>query len=243
VSTFDVLPRYLEIQRDLQERIASGDWHPGHRIPSELELQEHYGCSRMTVNKALSALASAGLIVRKRKSGSFVASPKSQQSVLEIQDIKAEILAMGKPYRFDVFSREERRATEEDAERLGVSPRTAVLAMEVLHFAAERPYVLEQRLINLAVVPRASEESFTDAPPGTWLLDLIPWTDAEHIIRAELVGAQLAKRLGIAKNAACLTIERRTWQADRTITWARLLYPGERHQLVSRFSPGNALGP
>lgn len=238
----EVLPRYLEIRRDFQERIASGDWHPGHRIPPEHELQEQYGCSRMTVNKALSALANAGLIVRKRRSGSFVAAPKSQESVLEIHDIKAEILAKAKAYRFAVLSREERRATNEDAKHLGVDPPTSVLALSVLHFAADRPYVMEERLLNLAVVPSAAEEPFANSPPGTWLLDLIPWTDAEHAIRADVASAPLAKRLDIAKNAACLVIERRTWQAGEIITWVRLSYPGKRHQLVSRFSPGDGRG-
>ena len=50
----------------------SGEWAPGHRIPFEHELATEYGCSRMTVNKALSQLARAGLIERRRRSGSFV---------------------------------------------------------------------------------------------------------------------------------------------------------------------------
>jgi GntR family histidine utilization transcriptional repressor len=243
VSKRDSLPRYLEIQRDLQARIASGDWPPGHRVPAEHELQERYGCSRMTVNKALSALANAGLIVRKRRSGSYVAAPKSQESILEIHDIKAEILATGSGYRFEILSRDERQATEEDAERLGIRARASVLALAILHFAADRPYAMEERLINLIEVPNAAGESFAASPPGTWLLDLIPWTEAEHTIRADLASPSVARRLDIAKHAACLIIERRTWQADKTLTWVRLTYPGERHRLVSLFRPGSDLGP
>ena len=72
------LPRYAEIRRALEEAIMSGAWRPGRRVPSEHALMEQFGCSRMTVNKALSALAEAGLILRKRRSGSFVASPASE---------------------------------------------------------------------------------------------------------------------------------------------------------------------
>lgn len=242
MSTTGELPRYLEIQRDLQERIASGDWHPGHRIPSEHELQRTYRCSRMTVNKALSALANAGLIVRRRRSGSAVAAPKSQQSVLEIPDIKAEVAAMGEPYCFEVLSSDKRKANAQDAERLGIAAGAPVLALSVLHRAADAPYAMEERLINLAVVPSASTETFEESPPGTWLLALIPWTDAEHVIRAEAADARLAVLLDIKRNAACLVVERRTWQAGRAVTWARLSYPGERRQLVSRFSPSNGVG-
>ena len=49
--------RYAEIQRALEAAIFSGDWPPGARVPSEQELLKRYACSRMTVNKALSALA------------------------------------------------------------------------------------------------------------------------------------------------------------------------------------------
>ena len=37
--------------------------------------------------------------------------------------------------------------------------------------------------------------------------------------------------------AACLVLERRTWQAGAFVTEARITYPGDRHQLVGRFSP------
>ncbi|MDJ1159073.1 histidine utilization repressor [Chelatococcus sp. SYSU_G07232] len=237
-TTDDILPRYVEIQRELEARIMSGAWPPGHRVPSEHELVELYGCSRMTVNKALSALANAGLILRRRRSGSFVASPKSQETVLEIHDIKAEILGTGKAYRFEILAREARRAGPEDAEHLGVAPDTQVLALTVRHFAAERPFVVEERLINLATVPAAKAEPFAAAPPGTWLLDRIAWTDAEHAIRAVSANAQTAARLDMARGGACLVVERRTWQAGEAITWVRLTYPGDRHRLVGRFNPG-----
>lgn len=237
------LPRYLEIQRDLQARIASGQWVPGSRVPPEHELQTQYHCSRMTVNKALSSLAKAGLIVRRRRSGSFVAMPRSQETILNIQDIKAEILAKGKAYRFEILSRIERVMTADDALQLRVPPGGRVLAMTVRHFANDNPFVVEDRLMNLAVVPSARDEAFVDSPPGTWLLEVVPWTNAEHVIQAELVDQRIAALLGVARKSACLVIERRTWQGDATITWVRLTYPGDRHQLMSHFRPGGQLVP
>src|ERR1700744_6004734 len=59
--------RYAEIQRALETAIFSGDLPPGARVPSEQQLLKRYRCSRMTVNKALSALAASGLIVRRRR--------------------------------------------------------------------------------------------------------------------------------------------------------------------------------
>ncbi|WP_207481650.1 histidine utilization repressor [Arenibaculum pallidiluteum] len=231
------LPRYAEIRRDLEGRILSGEWPPGYRVPSEFELVERYGCSRMTVNKALSALAAAGLINRRRRSGSFVAAPRSQETVLEIHDIQAEIAATGKPYRYEVLDRAARPATAEEAGRLGVRPGAQVLALLVRHFADGRPFVVEDRLVDLATVPEALDEPFAAAPPGTWLIGRIPWTEAEHCIEAVAAEAPLARLLQVAKGTPCLTVERKTWQAGSPVTWVRLSYPGDRHRLVARFSP------
>ena len=52
---------------EVEGRILSGEWPPGYRIPFEHELTAQYGCSRMTVNKALSALVKKGLIERRRR--------------------------------------------------------------------------------------------------------------------------------------------------------------------------------
>jgi GntR family histidine utilization transcriptional repressor len=238
VSLAEPLPRYAEIRRALEHKILSGEWPPGHRVPSEHNLVDQFGCSRMTVNKALSALAAAGLVVRRRRFGSFVATPKSQETVLEVHDIKAEITAAGLSYRYVILERERRRARPEDRERLQLR-RTAhdVEALAVLHFADERPFVHERRLIDLAVVPEAASADFATSPPGTWLLERIPWTEAEHRIRAENAAAEIAHHLGVARGAACLVVERRTFQAGATVTAVALTYPGERHQLVARFSP------
>ena len=50
---------HQRILSDIESRIVSGDWPPGHRIPFELALAEQYDCSRMTVNKVLTQLARA----------------------------------------------------------------------------------------------------------------------------------------------------------------------------------------
>ena len=234
----DGLPRYAEIRADFESRIRSGEWPPGHRIASEHELMELYGCSRMTVHKALTALAAAGLITRKRRSGSFVAAPRTEETVLEIHDVEAEITAGGREYSYELMERAERTATAQDAERLAVREGEPVLALTARHWADGRPFVMEERLINLAAVPEAREMDFAAVPSGSWLLKQVPWTDAEHTIRAVPAGARTALRLDVAKGAACLVVERRTWQSGAPITQVCLTYPGDRHRLIGRFSPG-----
>ena len=65
----------------------------------------------------------------------------------------------------------------------------------------------------------------------------MPWSAAEHIIRATAAGPETAAALGIPEGSACLVVERRTWSADQPVTHVRLTYAGDGHALVARFAP------
>lgn len=229
---------YKRIRADIEKRILTGEWPPGHRIPFEHELVARYGCSRMTVNKALSELAQADLIERRRRAGSFVRRPQHQSAVLKIADIRAEITALGRAYGYELIGRKLRAATAADRERLGVKKAGKVVAIACRHSADNVPFAVEDRLIDLASVPDAAAADFTREPPGSWLLHHVPWTEAEHTISAIVADDRAARALAIAVGAPCLVIDRYTWRSARTITAVRLLYPGDSHRLVARFKGG-----
>ncbi len=228
---------HQRILSDISDKILSGAWAPGHRIPFEHELTAQYRCSRMTVNKALSQLAKAGLIERRRRSGSFVRRPQSQAAVLELHDIRIEVEALGLPYRYERLARLKRRSNAEDRALLGLAAPGQVLALEGLHFAGQRPFALEGRLVNLSAVPEAAEEEFVEIAPGPWLIGRVPWSEAEHRIRAMAADEHIADALDIDPGAPCLVVERRTWSADHPVTHVRFVYPAESHTLVARFTP------
>jgi GntR family histidine utilization transcriptional repressor len=70
------------------------------------------------------------------------------------------------------------------------------------------------------------------------LLAHVPWTQAEHAITACEADERVADLLGLRHGAACLLVERRTWNEDAPVTLARLWHPGAQHRLVGRFAPG-----
>lgn len=227
-----------KIRSDIERRILTGVWAPGHRIPFEHELTLEYGCSRMTVSKALSELVQEGLIERRRRAGSFVCRPRVLSAVLEIADIRAEIGALGRDYRYELGRAKRRAAKVIDLKRLGVRAAKQVLAIHCRHYADGVPFAVEDRLINLDAVPEAGEADFATEPPGTWLLAHVPWTEAEHAISAMAADRTTAAALQIAIGAACLVIDRHTWRGGRTLTAVQLVYPAEAHRLVARFRAG-----
>jgi GntR family histidine utilization transcriptional repressor len=225
------------IRADLEGAIRSGTWAPGHRIPTERELMERYGCARMTVSKAVAELVKAGLIERRKKAGSFVARPHVQTAVLEIPDIAAVITARGDTYRFEVLNRRQVAGASAGVEGRAFGATAPVLHLEGLHVAAGQPFALEHRLIGLEAAPAAVSADFTAEPPGTWLLHHIPWTDARHRITAQNPTAEAARALRIGHATACLSVERWTWREGRPVTFVQQLFPGDAYDLVADFTP------
>ena len=66
------VPLYHQLKTLIQERITSGQWGPGDRIPTEKELCQRYGISRSPVRQALNQLALEGTLIRRPGVGTFV---------------------------------------------------------------------------------------------------------------------------------------------------------------------------
>ncbi|HEY2179393.1 MAG TPA: UTRA domain-containing protein [Caulobacteraceae bacterium] len=227
---------HQRITADIAAAIRSGAWPPGHRIPFETELAARYACSRATANKAVQALAAAGLVERRRKAGSFVARPPIHAGVLAIPDIEAAILARGEAYGFRQKSWKLARPGGTAEEALLGAPHH-MLELKGVHFAGDAPFAFEHRIINLEAVPEAADVDFTGASPGAWLLSHVAWSEARHEIAAVNPDLEAAEALRIAASRACLAVKRWTWRVGAGITYARQVFPGDALDLTATFRP------
>lgn len=71
-------PKYLRLLDQLSERIRAGEWMPGDRLPSEMQLAEEYGVAYLTVRSAVEKLVKSGGLRRIRGRGTFVCQPLPQ---------------------------------------------------------------------------------------------------------------------------------------------------------------------
>ena len=71
-------PKYEQLFDAFADAIRSGKFKPGERVPTETELTKRLPVSLGTVQKALAKLATRGLVVRSRKTGTFIADRRSQ---------------------------------------------------------------------------------------------------------------------------------------------------------------------
>ncbi|ARS29350.1 UTRA domain-containing protein [Sphingomonas sp. KC8] len=234
-------PLHRRIRRDIETQIMAGVLKPGDRIPFEHELMRQYECSRMTVNKALSALAATGLIGRQRGAGSVVAQPRIHMAALAIPDIQEEIVKRGFRYQLTLVTREIVPGSSIDEQQMRLPRGVDVLSLRCLHIADQRVFAVEDRLISLDAVPEASDVDFSRIPPGSWLLAHVPWTEAEHKILAAQA-CELASVLNVEPQTACLILERNTWRAGRSITHVRQTFPADCFDLTARFISEASMG-
>jgi GntR family transcriptional regulator, histidine utilization repressor len=228
------LSLHTRIRGDIEARILSGEWPVGCRIPLEHELMAQYGCSRMTVNKAVSALAAEGLIIRNRRAGSFVARPHMHSAVMQIPDIRHEVEARGGIYAYKCLKAEKCKPHCKHFGGLESEPGRSLYIRSV-HLSDGEPLMLEERHIYLKAVPAAAMVDFQATPPGPWLLEHVPWTEAENRISAIAAGAAAAKALAVKAGSACLVVERRTWRGAETVTKVRQTFRGDAYHVMARF--------
>ncbi|WP_413991462.1 histidine utilization repressor [Labrys okinawensis] len=243
-------PLYAEVKQHILTRVRSGEWPPEHRIPSESELVEQLGVSRMTVNRALRELSLEGVLVRMQGRGSFVAGGNSRSDVFAVSNIADEIRGRGHDYSAQVLLLDTLKATPDVADLLELTLGSPVFHSIIVHCENDVPIQLEDRFVNPLVVPDYLTADFSKLTPNEVLSAVVPWSEAEHRIEAVLPQPWECKLLAISRADPCLLIRRRTWATgwigapapegedieppDHVVTSVRLLLPGGRYRIENR---------
>ncbi|MFK4267873.1 GntR family transcriptional regulator [Streptomyces milbemycinicus] len=143
---------FRQIADRLREAIDKGRFKEGDKLPSETELVEHFGVSRMTVRNALALLQQEGLAVSEHGKGVFV-RPRppvrrlaSDRFARRHRDqgksaFTVEAEAAGSRPEVDSLEVKEERPSQDIAARLG-SPRKVL--------ARRRRYLLDGRPVEFA---------------------------------------------------------------------------------------------
>lgn len=231
------MPVYERIKEDILGNIDGGLWRPGDRIPSENQLVKQFGVSRMTVNRAMRELTDAGRVLRIPGTGTFVAQPDTDSSLLDIQSIDEYIARRGGRHRSELLALEKISADAASAAQMELKPGDGVFHIAMLHFDGDVPLQYEDRYVNAGLVPAFPDQDFQAVTPSRFLVDEVPVTEIEHTIEAILPREDEARYLGIATDEPCLVLRRRTWWADAVVTCVRLVSPGNLFSLSGRFKP------
>jgi len=221
-------PRYVQVYSAVRDWIYSGRYRPGARLPTESELCDTFGVSRITTRKAVDMLVDEALVVRQPGRGTFVVEDLADAPVLG--DMEQLLLKV---------------------ERLGKNSR--VSRAEVVEEAADADTLKDLQLPAGARVQRASHVRIVDGEPIGYVVTYLPAhfhvrfdldelnespmlnllqrkgidiASADQLISAALADARLASLLDTNPGAPLLQVrlvvfDSRRRPVERLVAWYR----------------------
>src|SRR5258706_15585772 len=137
-----------QIEDWLADAIATGRLAAGDRLPTEQDLAEWLGVSRMTLRHALAELAQRGLVTRSvgRSGGTFVAEPKVEQDLTVLAGFSEQLRRHGLVAGARVLAAAEIRASAAAAAALEINVGAAVYEVRRLRLAGGQPILIEHSL-------------------------------------------------------------------------------------------------
>jgi GntR family transcriptional regulator, histidine utilization repressor len=216
------------VRSEVLRRIRTRDWPPGALIPGEEALSAEFGVARATVNRALRDLAEAGVLERRKRAGTRVAELPVRRARLDIPVIRLDVLGRGMAHDFKLLTDRMVPAPVPVTARLGLGEGVTMRYLETLHLANGRPFVLETRWLNLAVLPNPAPD-FLSVSVNEWLVTKVSLVSGDIAFTAEAASEREAEVLGTAVGTALLVAERTTQGVGGPVTWVRLAHaPGHR---------------
>jgi GntR family transcriptional regulator, N-acetylglucosamine utilization regulator len=210
------VPLHHQVYLDLRAALDDGTWETGEQLPPERELAARYGCSLITVRRALTELAREGRLDRERGRGTFVRRPAIIRDIAARAGFADEMRSRGlKPYATVVTARVE-PAGEAVARALGLDAGTPTHYLERVRGADGVPLLLEQAHLPADRFPGLLDEDFTVAS----LYDTLdrrygtPVAGTRETISAIVPSPREIRLLGLAGPTPSICLEGTAMDAD-----------------------------
>lgn len=137
------VPLHHQVYLDLREALDAGEWRPGDRLPTERDLAARYGCSLITVRRALSELTSEQRLERTRGRGTFVLRPRIDRDFAATTSFAEEMQSRGLDPETRLVAAHFEPAGEAVAHALELRLEARTLYLERLRLAGGEPLLLE----------------------------------------------------------------------------------------------------
>ncbi len=138
-------PRYYEIETALRARIARLQINDP--LPSDAELCEEFGVSRMTARNAMQRLVQEGLVRREQGRGTFVAHLPVDRQLLHLRSFSSEMRQRGRVPTSELLHADIRAASPEESDALRLADGADIVSVTRLRLADNQPMAIEQAVL------------------------------------------------------------------------------------------------
>ena len=225
------VPLHHQVYLDLRATLDRREWQAGDRLPTERELAARYGCSLITVRRALDELVREQRIERTRGRGTFVLPPRIDRDLAGTMSFTEEMQSRGLDPETRLVSARPESATATVASALELEPGSPTLYLERLRMAGGEPYLLEQVHLPAERFPGLLASDLEHNS----LYELLVTRYGTPIVRARetlepvLLKAREARLLGQRRGAPALLVEGIAYAADGSpVEFGRSYVRGDR---------------
>lgn len=234
-----VIPLYYQIQQRLVDQIRSGALRANDPVPSEQEIADCLGVSRMTARQALKALCELGITYTQRGKGTFVSASKLEKNIRQVLSFTEEMNARGLHASSKVLCFEAVPADDEIAATLQIAPREPLIRLRRIRLANAAPMGIECTHIPQHLCP----DLLTSFDPSTSLYRTlsqrygIQLEVAEEVVEAALASAKEAQKLRIRPRSPVFIFTRVSClQSGQPVEFVKSTYRADRYKIAHRLT-------
>lgn len=225
------LPLYIQIREALRAKILDGTYAAHERLPSEREMIDAFGVSRITVRQAMNDLQKEGVLFKVHGKGTFVAAPSVSQDLMHLQGFGEAMRLKGHETHSDVFGLSTVEGSPLARLKLGIADGAPVTEIRRVRYLNRDPVSIDYSWVRHEAGSRLSEKNLREKDLF-WLLEnelRQPLHSADMEIEATAASSEVATRLQVPVGSPILRIERLTFAAEnRPLVFEYLHYPAER---------------
>lgn len=230
-------PLYDQIKVLLTQSLIGGEWRPGEMIPSEIELASRYKVSQGTVRKAIDALATENILIRRQGKGTFVATHNAEGIKLRFlrltsADGQKEVL------QNELISCTKSKADARMAQILDLKAGATTIEIKRLLSFSGRPLIHDHIVVPASSFKGLNGNRVEDNNGSMYSMYEsefgIRMIRAEERLKAVAASGEVAKALGLQPNEPLLSIERVSFTyGDKPMEWRLGLCVTDNHHYMN----------
>lgn len=225
------VPLHHQIKEAILRQLESGILHPGDRLPAEKELAESLGISQAPVKQAILELAREGYLQRSKGKGTFVRSPKIEESINFLTSFTESMQRKGIQPDMRIIALESVTAPPEIALQLCLNEHEPVIMLKRLFLLNGQPATIITSFLSQSRFPGLLQVDFTGQSLYRLLEEdyQVKLSRAENYLEVIPCTAADAALLSIRVNSPTLVITGVSYDADQSpVEYARVLYRTDR---------------
>ncbi|HEY8804678.1 MAG TPA: GntR family transcriptional regulator [Clostridium sp.] len=234
MSKDNPIPLHYQIKEILQEMIENEVLKPGESIPTERELCEIQGVSRMTVNKAIMSLVNEGLIYREQGKGTFVSIPKVNHEISRLKGFTEQMEENGVISKTKILSFKVIDATKKCKLELKMPENeNKIIEIKRLRFSEEQPVAIEIAWLPYCLYNGMTRDIIEDKPLYGIFREKYGYHPyrAKQTIEPTMLNEYESKLLNQENRALALIFRRTTYLENETpIEFTKAIYRSDKYK-------------